>query len=65
MSLRCYLEDEHIHDEDECCECGNDHCCGSCPVFFPKQEKPDDPTVAYAMWFNPQTMGEVFGRPTP
>lgn len=26
---------EHVHDDDECCECGSPrHCCGACPVFY-------------------------------
>ena len=57
-TLTCYLEDEHEHDDPEfgCCECGDmKHCCGACPVFFPDQVNPSDPTGAYDMWFLPQT----------
>mgnify|MGYP006935473464 CR=1 FL=1 len=28
-------KDEHIHDSDPCCECGNaEHCCCDCPRYM-------------------------------
>lgn len=27
------LLNEHTHDPENCCECGEEHCCCECPVF--------------------------------
>lgn len=27
------MREEHTHDADACCECGDNHCCCECPVF--------------------------------
>jgi hypothetical protein len=35
-------KDEHIHDDDKCCECGDErHCCCDCPQFCDEGADPD------------------------
>jgi hypothetical protein len=36
-----FPDSDHVCDDELCCECGGDHCCGSsaCPVSCPPAEE--------------------------
>jgi hypothetical protein len=51
---------DHIHDEDQCCECGGDHCCGYSLCHVNADRQPPYDPIAESLPFhaNEQPTGQ-------